>query len=128
ATPMLRWESFMPESNSPTVLDAPPIEKWESEDEFEARLKRIQSKVPATTTLKSEAGAKTEPTDKETALLCAENDKLKQLVEEARRRVTQLEEEVRKVTKREQEYESMLEEKSDEIRDMQKKLTEFQSK
>src|ERR1700693_1738754 len=99
----------MAEPNSPTIVDTPPVEKWESEDEFEARLKRIKSKVPVSASAKSESATKAEPTDKEMTLLVAENEKLKQLVEEARRRVTQIEEEVRKSAKREQEYESMLE-------------------
>lgn len=117
----------MSEPNAPQVLDAAPAEKWESEDEFEARLKRIQSKVPAAENAKTETGAATEPTEKDLALV-TENEKLKQLAEEARRRVTQLEEEVRKGTKREGEYESMLEEKSEEIRKMETELAAFKSK
>jgi hypothetical protein len=100
----------MSEPNAQQVLDAAPAEKWESEDEFEARLKRIESKVPTAAAGKADDGAKTEAIDKDHPLLVAENEKLKQLAEEARRRVTQLEEEVRKSAKRENEYETMLEE------------------
>jgi chromosome segregation ATPase len=118
----------MAEPNAQQVLDAAPAEKWESEDEFEARLKRIESKVPTAAAAKCDNGGNAESGDKDLTALVAEKDKLKQLAEEARRRVTQLEEEVRKATKREAEYESMLEEKSEEIRKIQAELATLKSK
>ncbi len=105
------------------VLDAPA--KWESEDEFEARLKRIETnaQAPART-----EGGEAAPATPELAALLAENQKLKTMAEEARRRVTQLEQEASKTEKREADFELMLEEKSEEIRRIEKELNEFKSK
>jgi len=110
------------------VLDAPlAAEKWESEDEFEARLNRIQSKVGASENKpKSELDISLD--NGENAKLRDENVQLKQLVEEARRRISQLEAEGEKVLKREADVEKMLEEKSDHIRDLEKIVNELQAK
>ena len=115
--------------SSPTiVLDAPPVaDRWESEDEFEARLNRIQSKVCT-----NENKPKSEldiciDTD-EVSKLKQENAQLKQLAEEARRRITQLETEAVKVLKREADVEKMLEEKSEHIRELEKIVGELQAK
>ncbi|HQR05228.1 MAG TPA: hypothetical protein PLN21_00315 [Gemmatales bacterium] len=110
------------------VLDTPPpAEKWESEDEFEARLNRIQSKVDI-----SENKPKSELNicldSDEVARLKHENAQLRQLGEEARRRITQLEAEAVKVLKRDADVEKMLEEKSEQIREMEKVIDELQAK
>lgn len=112
--------------SSPTiVLDPPPqSEKWESEDEFEARLNRIQSKVTS--------GAGTESSgqmdSEELATLKSANVQLKQLVEEARRRVNQLELEHEKVLKRDADVDKMLEEKSEVIRKLQATVDDLTAK
>lgn len=105
------------------VLDQPPPDKWESEDEFEARLNRIQSKASSTASevpgqLDSDAVAR----------LKAENAQLKQLSEEARRRISQLQEEALKVTKRDADIDKMLEEKSEQIRQLEEKLAKLEAK
>ncbi len=110
------------------VLDGPPpAEKWESEEEFEARLNRIQSKVGA-----SESKPKSELNicldSDEVANLKHENAQLKQLGEEARRRISQLEAEAVKTLKREADVEKMLEEKSEHIREMEKIIGELQAR
>lgn len=106
------------------VIDPPKTDKWESEDEFEARLQRIQSKVP-TGENASEGG---EPATEAVSALKSEIRQLKQSVDEARRRVTQLEEEAAKKLKRDQELEQMLEDKSDQVRELEKQVEEFKSK
>lgn len=115
-------------SSPSIVLDAPPpAEKWESEDEFEARLNRIQSKVGTTENKpKSELNICLD-TD-EVAQLKHENAQLRQLGEEARRRISHLEGEALKVLKREADVEKMLEEKSENIREMEKIIGELQAK
>lgn len=106
------------------VIDPPKIDKWESEDEFEARLQRIQSAVPAG----GERSESSDPSSEEVSALKSEIKKLKQLVDEARRRVSQLEEEAVRKQKRDQELEQMLEEKSDQVRELEKQVEEFKSK
>lgn len=110
------------------VLDAPPAaDKWESEEEFEARLNRIQSKVaPNESKPKSELNIALDT--EEVAKLKHDNAQLKQLAEEARRRISQLEVEAEKVLKRDADVEKELEEKSEHIRDLEKMVDEFQAK
>jgi len=113
--------------SSPTStesIDVAPAEKWESEDEFEARLKRIQAQ--AAKPAESETPAGDVPPDP--AALTADNTKLKASVEEARRRVLQLEQEVEKHRKREEDHEKLLEEKSEFVRNLEKELAAFKSK
>jgi chromosome segregation ATPase len=117
-------------SSSPSSVletpETPPVQKWESEEEFEARLKRIQSKAPAAG---AEAGANAAASpDVDVAALVAENERLKALVQEARRRSTQFEEEATKAQKREHDFEMTLEEKSEEIRKLETELAAFKSK
>lgn len=119
----------MATKSSPVIVLDPPtqVDKWESEDEFEARLNRIQSKVST-----GEGKPKSElnialDTD-EVSKLKQENAQLKQLSEEARRRIGQLEAEAVKVLKRDADVEKMLEEKSEQIRGLQERVAEFEAK
>lgn len=109
-------------SSSTAALDAPKVDKWESEDEFEARLNRIQSKV--TSDASSEGGTDSEDVAKLKEALSTQ----KQLLEQARNRIRQLEEEALKVIKRDEDHEMMLEEKSEALRELQEKLAVYESK
>jgi hypothetical protein len=119
-----------PANNGTLDVSVPPIpapvaEPWgASEDEFEARLKRIQSQAS-----KPAEGEKTDGDNAPDATtLLAENTKLKTSVDEARRRVSQLELEIEKFRKREEEHERILEEKSEVVRKLEQELSGFKSK
>ncbi|MFO0813730.1 MAG: hypothetical protein U0796_10955 [Gemmatales bacterium] len=113
-------------SSSSTVKDAPKVDKWESEDEFEARLNRIQSKVKSGELITSDPSGTVDRED--VAKLKAEVNTQKQLLEQARLRIKQLESEAVKVMKRDEDNERMLEEKSEQIRELEEKLAVFESK
>lgn len=117
----------MSTSSSSMMNEAPAADKWESEDEFEARLNRIQSKVVNGEMRPASTGDIQLDTE-EMAKLKSEVCQLKQVAEEARRRVTQLEQEAARVIKRDQDNEKMLEEKVEHIRELEKLVAEFQSK
>jgi chromosome segregation ATPase len=111
--------------NNAAVLDTPPAsEKWESEEEFEARLNRIQTNVATGELATSGGGVDSD----EVSQLKTENLRLKNLVDEARRRVTQLEVEAQKVLKRDEDNEKMLEEKSEAVRMLEERVAELESK
>lgn len=114
-----------PASNA-TIDVPPPAENWGSEDEFEARLKRIQSQAAAPKPAEGENAAGDAPPD--AAALLAENTKLKASVEEGRRRVSQLELEIEKCRKREEDQDKLLEEKSEVVRTLEQELAGFKSK
>lgn len=111
---------------NPGTIDVPAPEKWEAEDEFEARLKRIQSQAGAPKPAEGEKTEGSAPPDP--ILLLAENTKLKSSVEEGRRRLSQVESEVEKYLKREEDNERMLEEKSEVVRKLEQELAVFKSK
>ncbi|MFT3878881.1 MAG: hypothetical protein QM703_04365 [Gemmatales bacterium] len=92
-----------------------------------ARLNRIQSKV-GTSENKPKSELNICLDSDEVAALRHENAQLKQLGEEARRRITQLEAEAVKVLKREADVEKMLEEKSEHIRELETIVNELQAK
>ena len=112
-------------SSSSATLETPkPIEKWESEDEFEARLQRIQSNIG-----NSEAKpASDQPDSEEVARLRGEVQKLKHLHEEARRRILQLEEEAARFQKHEADHEKLILEKSEQIRELEEAVQELRAK
>src|SRR5207248_979296 len=118
-------ESPMSSPSSTGTLDVPAAEPWQSEDEFEARLKRIQSQAAAP---KPAEGANDGDAAPDAAALLGENAKLKTSVEEGRRRVTQLEDEVENFRKREAEHDRILEEKSEVVRKLEQELAGFKSK
>src|SRR5262245_57136941 len=111
-------------NNTGTTMTVPPAptEPWESEDEFEARLKRIQTQAAKP----AEPEKAATPADPDS--LKAENAKFKTSVEEARRRVDQLEQEIEKHRKREEDHEKLLEEKSEVVRKLEQELAGFKSK
>jgi chromosome segregation ATPase len=117
--------------SSPTTADtvatppAPPeADQWDSEDAFEARMKRIQSQAAKPVEAEKPAGE----TSPDLAALHAENGKLKTSVDEGRRRAMQLEAEIEKYQKRELDSEKMLEEKSEYVRKLEQELGVFKSK
>jgi chromosome segregation ATPase len=114
-------------SSSSAMLDAPKTtDKWESEDEFEARLQRIQSNIGNSDTkgnINSDA-----PDSEAMAALRTDVNKFKQLLDEARRRIQQLENEAIKVQKRDADNEKMLEEKSEQIRELETIVKELRAK